>query len=1057
MSDLRPDPELIRATYRWLAHGDHGVSEVRVIRPGKGIVGIGFFDDEDAFVSECVRTNAAGNVYVGIQPRPRRLLDRAPNAVRPLKSGGGRNDVEVVTATVIDMDPARPKDTASTDDELAAALQSAAEAAGWCESEGLARPARMMSGNGAQLWFAVPPIELEDDNRDLVQANLKGFETEIRERVGSDAVKVDSIHDLARIIKVVGTVSHKGDDTPERPHRRSDALDGIERVEDEQLRARLLEPPAPDANGSNGPGHLPLAGSGAGFAPTGEVTRTPEGEIDWHAPVEMCGPVQRLWNEGAEDRSLAIFNMVRFFMHKGLGLDEITELVIEYDRRGLGKLRGRDGPAYVKNCYDKIAASARDDGSIAPPCHSLQGLGYCKVNREPGVRCELYDFVFDIEKAVEAIPEDCPARDLEYRLKPVLEAISHRDPSMHGRYLGLLEKRFGLKLRDLRRALSQAGRRSRDDDGRAPGAGGDGDGGGGDDAIEGEIYEDTCFYYTVTARGESKVVSSFTVEPTMRVEVEDSEILFGRAQTDKGTTVEGIRLPLKAFHSKRDLIRHLPSADLQWTGSDNNVQGLLRVLARRPVPRRPGTTMIGEYRSDEHHLWVYPGGAIGKDGFVDPSPVVYVSSGGSLHKRVSYPDADDASFLAVARAVFEHLPRLNLPEVILPIIGWFFATPMKPRFMDRVGSFPTLFVWGTQGSGKSTLIIDVFWPLFGVKDAEPYSATETEFALLKVLTSSRSVPVFIDEYKPYDMRRYKLNTLHRYLRRLFRGEVEERGRPDQTVNTYHLQVPLCVAGETRPIEAALLERIITSNPEKVTLDEHPECRESLRELKALDLSVFASRYIQFCLGRDFDADLAVAKQVTERLIAGRKVPLRVAENVTAMMLGIHLFEQFADACAYRALPPDLGVQQAIETVLGDVLETDQGVKNALDHFIEMLGVMSVQGELRHRTHYVFKDDLLYLHLESAYDSFRQHCRKIDYEGEVVDIKALRRLVRENRRQDGYVVSEGDRVYFGVNSNRRRAIGIDLSKTELVTEDDFPHDDPEDHVGGFRGWESRYGE
>ncbi len=58
----------------------------------------------------------------------------------------------------------------------------------------------------------------------------------------------------------------------------------------------------------------------------------------------------------------------------------------------------------------------------------------------------------------------------------------------------------------------------------------------------------------------------------------------GDALTDRGTTLQ-LRLPLSAFHSKRDLIRQLPSADLQWTGTDNNVQGLLRVLARRPVPR----------------------------------------------------------------------------------------------------------------------------------------------------------------------------------------------------------------------------------------------------------------------------------------------------------------------------------------------------------------------------------------------------------------------------------------------------------------------------------------
>ena len=899
----RPDPEAIRATYRWLAHSAHGVSEVRVIRPRKGIVGIGFFDDEEAFVSECVRTNAAGNVYVGIQPRPRRLLELAPNAVRPLKSGAGRKDIEVITATVIDLDPVRPKDAASTDDELAVAVEAAVAGAAWAERAGVARPARMMSGNGAQLWFAVPPIALDDENREAVQASLKAFEAELRAQVESDRIKVDSIHDLPRIIKVVGTVSHKGEPTDERPHRVSAALDGFERAEDPALRARLLERPAPGDGSAAAPVRAPVIQSGTLPAAGGMANRTPEGEVDWRSPVEMCGPVQRLWNEGAEDRSLAIFNMVRFFAHKGLSLEELTELVLEYDRRGLGKLRGRDGAAYVKNCHDKIAASVRDAGTIAPPCHSLQGLGYCKVNREPGARCELYDFVFDIEKAVEAIPADCPARELEFRLKPVLEAISHRDPSVHGRYLGLLEKRFGLKTRDLRRALSQVGQRRREGDDRP--SDDDKDSATGDDVIEGEIYEDTCFYYTVTGRDETRVVSSFTIEPTMRVELEDGEIVFGRAQTDKGGVVEGLRLPLRAFNSKRDLIRHLPSADLQWTGSDNNVQGLLRVLARRPVPRRPGTTALGDCRRGDLHLWICPDGAISKEGFVEPSPVIYVKSGGSLDSRLRYVPCDEGTFLGVARTVFEHLPRLNLPEVIVPIIGWWFATPMKPRFMERVGSFPILFIWGTQGSGKSSMATDVVWPLFGVKDAEPYSATETEFALLKILTASRSVPIFIDEYKPYDMQRYRLNTLHRYLRRLYRGEVEERGRPDQTVNTYHLQVPLCVAGETRPIEAALLERIVTANPEKVTLDEHPECREALRELKAIDLSLFAPRYIQFCLGRDFDADLEVAREAAGALLAGRKVPVRVVENLTAMLLGVHLFEQFAEACAYRALPEDL--------------------------------------------------------------------------------------------------------------------------------------------------------
>jgi hypothetical protein len=188
----QPDPAAIRETYRWLAHAPHGVSEVRVIAKGRGVLGIGFFDDEDAFVAECVRHNNAGNVYVGIQPRPRRLMDLARNAIRPIRSGGKKADIETVTATVIDLDPAREANTAATEDELALALAAGEKAADWCEAQGLV----------TQLWCALPAINLTPENTDTVTAGLKAFEENIRQEVETKAVHVDSIHDLPRIINL---------------------------------------------------------------------------------------------------------------------------------------------------------------------------------------------------------------------------------------------------------------------------------------------------------------------------------------------------------------------------------------------------------------------------------------------------------------------------------------------------------------------------------------------------------------------------------------------------------------------------------------------------------------------------------------------------------------------------------------------------------------------------------------------------------------------------------------------------------------------------------------
>jgi hypothetical protein len=975
--ELSPNADLVRATHRWLAHAAHGVSEVRVIRPAGGIAGIGFFDDEEAFVRECARANTLGNVYVGIQPRPRAMLDLARNAIRPLRQGAGRKDIACVTATVIDIDPVRPKDQPSTDGELQHAIAAAQRVTEWCAQRGLVRPRLMMSGNGVQLWFALPPTALTPDNREMVQAHMRGFEAEIRALAESDLVKVDSIHDIARIIKVIGTVSRKGVPTVERPHRVSTALDGFERVEDAALGARLMRalPAAPPATGH------PPASPGLQVGEASLARRDSAGDYDWQSPVDMCAPLQRLWKEGYRDRSLAIFDMVRFFVHKGLPLAEITELILEYDRRGLQKLAGRDGPSYVRKCHEKVMATVREDGSVPPPCHSLQKMGYCGVNREPGVRCDLFDIA------------------------------------------------------------------------RVRGLGGP-PGGADDLAIEGEIFEDRGHYYVMSDRGKARVISSFTITPTARILLEDArEIIVGHAVTDRGDLIEDIELPLSAFRSKRDLTRHLTSVHLQWTGTDNNVQGLMRLLARQAGPLVRGTTRLGYHRLGEERFWVGPESVIGQDGVVDPAPISFVGTGVSLAGRLRYDAVGDEVFRALAFKVFELLPQVNTPQAVLPILGWFFATPFKPEVIAREGAFPLLFVWGSQGSGKSSLLTDVFWPLFGFAETKPYSATETEFALLKTLTATTSIPVFIDEYKPFDMPRHRLNSLHRYLRRVYRGETEERGRPDQTVSSYHLTAPVCVAGEARPMEAAILERILSTSLDKVTLAGNATCRAAYRDLKTLDLVVFAPRFIQFCLARDVATDLALAKDVRARLLAGREIPVRVAANITVMLLGIHLFEEFAQACGFADLPADLGAAQAVEAVLADVLEMEHGVKNPLDHFLEMLGVMATQGEIKHQTHYVFREGTLFIHLETAYDSFRAHCRRIGYEGEIVDLKALRRLVQENQRQDGYVIADGERVYFKTGGDRRRAIGIALDKTALVAAEDFPADGwSQPQARGWRGGE-----
>lgn len=47
--------------------------------------------------------------------------------------------------------------------------------------------------------------------------------------------------------------------------------------------------------------------------------------------------------------------------------------------------------------------------------------------------------------------------------------------------------------------------------------------------------------------------------------------------------------------------------------------------------------------------------------------------------------------------------------------------------------------------------------------------------------------------------------------------------------------------------------------------------------------------------------------MAKALLEGREVPVRIVENLTAMLLGVHFFEEFAKHCGCE-LPDDLGVR-----------------------------------------------------------------------------------------------------------------------------------------------------
>jgi len=346
------------------------------------------------------------------------------------------------------------------------------------------------------------------------------------------------------------------------------------------------------------------------------------------------------------------------------------------------------------------------------------------------------------------------------------------------------------------------------------------------------------------------------------------------------------------------------------------------------------------------------------------------------------------------------------------VIGWFFASSFKPEFERKVGAFPILSVWGTKGSGKSTLL-RFMRRLFGYTgglEAKLFSCTETDFVLMKLFSGTTSIPIILDEYKPHDMPKHRLMSLHRMLRRSYNGESEFRGKQDQTTVEYALTAPLAVAGEVSLSEPALMERIV--NVKMSPNDLNDERRDHYASVVHQDLSPFGTRYVQFVLSTDFDQQYEVAKELTSEWLVGSTTPDRVFNNLVAVTFGFRQFMKFGIqfGCPDPEDHFDYELKDAVLSVHSSVC-SEEGTTTALEPFIQHLSTMAEGGRVQRGKHYgVSQDeDEVYIRFDLCFAEFLKWMRESNALDEVLDRKAYRQLMRENNENGGYIVEISKKV------------------------------------------------
>jgi hypothetical protein len=639
---------------------------------------------------------------------------------------------------------------------------------------------------------------------------------------------------------------------------------------------------------------------------------------------------------------------------------------------------------------------------------------------------------------LDEIPEDTDPAELDIHLFPIYEALALLPARARDGYVTMICKRLGITKKVVRDDIAGFLKESSETPGSSSGppsvpppaaAGSPPSSTGGIPKIRGHIFESPDgYYFTYSKDGIIERISNFVVTPTRSVSLDGEDRLGVNIRMVDGRSFNNKLLPTTAFHSERELVRAVQTVSkrLAWSGTNANVHGLVEHLRGHEVPEFTGVPSLGYVETADGPRWVLSDAVFSADGLDPDTKLTYAPpTVPPLSCRLDYATAEFDPSLAspLAANVLPRLFELNRPEVIIPLLGWFYASSIAPAIRRIAGYFPVMFVWGTQGSSKTSTSRDIFWRLLGVK-GEPFSCSDTPFAMLINAAASSSIPVVMDEFKS-DLPKNTYERVCRLARKAYGGEDESRGRADLKINVYKNSSPLCIVGEQMPTQPALRERMLVASPLKPSLTR--ERRRVFSEVTRSDLTSLAGPWLRFVLSVDVEAAWADAQAVIRSMLNVGRIAPRIRDNLTVMVLGNALFDSWA-----RSLGVDLPcrplVRDHIQAILTSITESDGSglVKTAADSFLESISTYARLGKLEEGREYALVNGELCLHLRSCYEVYLQERKRSGQGDDTNGYAALRRAFSEGREPGGYVTHLDKRVTMPRSGSFIRALTIDMS-------------------------------
>ncbi|MFA9517288.1 hypothetical protein ACERIT_08740 [Halopenitus sp. H-Gu1] len=595
---------------------------------------------------------------------------------------------------------------------------------------------------------------------------------------------------------------------------------------------------------------------------------------------------------------------------------------------------------------------------------------------------------------------------------------------------------------------------------------------------------DTCGYWTVdeeTGDDEWVTVANFRLDVLSYLFKEGERLIEMEVHPQSGENSYTVTVPATVFNDTRTFKSNVVTGiTTTWEGGDEWLAELRKLIGGQDAPIRDGTRYMG-IKPESSEL-VTPNGVLTADGWTDNPETVYLEKGNTSERAWSLtPDEHTEYDPEHVLETIDLATDMRNSERLLPVLGWLYSTPMRPYIQDWEGQFNALTIVGETGAGKSASL-RLLWALVGMNSL-PMEVDDTKFALTSALSSSNSIPMWYDEYKPGDMADHEVDRFQKLFRGTTVGSNASRGNPDESTNDYKLLAPVMVSGEQRiqgnaeerrSIQTRFLGDVQDDGSDTVTAfsrlsgSDYRDAEGNMHYPDGSDLEQHALAYYRFVLGIDDDEIRAMWRESREEVVkllnanGFDSLDNLPQQGIQTIHFGVSMIRQFAESLQEEAnvtedvVPSDAELEEAILYAAKEIGAGAGGRNSHLDDFVELLSRAAQADYLERDTHFTVvnegqANEELALHLASCHDAVSKYVR--DHDVSSVDLLTsasdYKDHMRERSDDAGSYVLTHSQPTTGLNRCARidtnhvaEALDVNLRAFGLGDEEDSPAKNPE---------------